>query len=465
MQQTPNYADAPGDDPAIDHTHIGTAPVVTPPALSTYATIPPASGPHDPSPLGAGVYDSPPDVYRTIHSLEHGAVIIWYSPDATGKQLDDLHRVLRPAATDADIGQAKIIIAPYDYPDQGAAGQLPAGVQMAVVAWHRLQTCTAVSLPVAFGFSSQFEVPGYGGQTYEGVAREPQRTDLTDGGQEEAEAAPPARERDSSATTTTTTASSGGTTSQRQERKELARQAKEAARKRAQRSARIRRVTTFVAIGAIGVGIVWFFQRAASPRPVSDAAIAAAEAAGCSEVQTPAASAPGGVHLQPGESHTYPDHPATSGPHDPSPLPIPPRVYSEPISETNAVHNLEHGAVIMYYRQSGDAALPQDVVDRLATIANDGHNTILAPYSPLPDGTALALAAWNKLQTCPADDHGVAGRDRRERIHRRVPVHEQRARGQPRRGLLARRLRTSFRMSAVPAAPARDRPVFERRRR
>ena len=44
---------------------------------------------------------------------------------------------------------------------------------MAVVAWHRLQTCTAVSLPVAFGFSSKFEVPGYGGQTYEGVAREP----------------------------------------------------------------------------------------------------------------------------------------------------------------------------------------------------------------------------------------------------------------------------------------------------
>lgn len=173
VQQTPNYKDAPGDDPAIDHTHIGTAPVATPPALSTYATTPPASGPHDPSPLGPGIYDSPPDLYRTIHSLEHGAVIIWYSPDATGKQLDDLLAFYGQPTTDADIGQAKIIIAPYDYPDQGAAGQLPAGVQMSVVAWHRLQTCTAVSLPVAFGFSSTFEVPGYGGQTYEGVAREP----------------------------------------------------------------------------------------------------------------------------------------------------------------------------------------------------------------------------------------------------------------------------------------------------
>jgi|KBSSwiStaDraftv2_1062776.scaffolds.fasta_scaffold341687_2 hypothetical protein len=212
----------------------------------------------------------------------------------------------------------------------------------------------------------------------------------------------PRRPPSSGTSTATTAPPSGGTVSQRQERKELARQAKESARKRAQRSARIRRVTTFVAIGAVGVGIVWFFQRAASPRPVSEAAIAAAETAGCSEVQTPAASAPGGLHLQPGQSYTYPDHPATSGYHDPSPLPIPPRVYTEPINETNAVHNLEHGAVIMYYRQAGDDALPQDVVDRLATIANGGHNTILAPYSPLPDGTALALAAWNKLQTCPS---------------------------------------------------------------
>ena len=36
----------------------------------------------------------------------------------------------------------------------------------------------AVSLPVAFDFSSQFEVPGYGGQTYKGVAREPTHADL-----------------------------------------------------------------------------------------------------------------------------------------------------------------------------------------------------------------------------------------------------------------------------------------------
>ena len=42
----------------------------------------------------------------------------------------------------------------------------------------------------------------------------------------------------------------------------------------------------------------------------------------------------------------------------------------------------------------------------MTTIANESHNVILAPYTSLPDGTALALTAWNKLQTCPATISG-----------------------------------------------------------
>jgi Protein of unknown function (DUF3105) len=174
LQSTPNYANAQGADPSIDHAHIGSSQeVATAPALSTYATIPPASGPHNSVPLPAGIYSSPPDVFRTIHSLEHGAVIIWYAPGTTGKALDELLAFYGQPESDAVIGQAKIIIAPYDYPDQGTAGQLPSGIQMAVVAWHRLETCSTVNVAVAFDFSSRFEVPGFGGRTYSGVAREP----------------------------------------------------------------------------------------------------------------------------------------------------------------------------------------------------------------------------------------------------------------------------------------------------
>jgi uncharacterized protein DUF3105 len=202
-----------------------------------------------------------------------------------------------------------------------------------------------------------------------------------------------------------------GASPERRERKEQARQAKEAARKRAQRSARIRRLTSFAVVAVIVLGVLYFLNRAASPRAISQAAIDAALAAGCSEVQTPEADAPGSLHLDPGQTTTYPQHPATSGLHDPSPLPIPPHVYNAPIAETNAVHNLEHGAVIVYYRQSGDGALGQPIVDRMTTIANATDNVILAPYETLPDGTTLAFAAWNKLQTCPPAVTGAQARE------------------------------------------------------
>jgi hypothetical protein len=156
-----------------DQTHIGTTSTFpTPPKLSTYPSTPPTSGPHDPTPLPAGIYDSPPSIYQAIHSLEHGGTIIWYPPGTSSKQLDDLKAFYGQQASKTPVGQDRVIIAPYDYPDQGTAGQLPAGVQMALVAWHRLQTCSNVSLAAAFDFTSQYEYPVYDGRQWKGVAPE-----------------------------------------------------------------------------------------------------------------------------------------------------------------------------------------------------------------------------------------------------------------------------------------------------
>jgi hypothetical protein len=148
--------------------------------------------------------------------------------------------------------------------------------------------------------------------------------------------------------------------------------------------------------------VLSFLTRAGSAKPLSAVAVAAAQAAGCSGVQTPAASAPGGLHLASGQDYTYPDHPATSGYHDPAPLPPTPRVYITPVRETQAVHTLEHGSVIMYYRPSGDGGIGADVVSALGPVATGNHATYLIPYSDLPSGTGFALTAWNKLITCPA---------------------------------------------------------------
>ena len=45
------------------------------PDLADYPSVPAASGPHDPLPLAAGVYDRAPDLGMALHSLEHGGVI------------------------------------------------------------------------------------------------------------------------------------------------------------------------------------------------------------------------------------------------------------------------------------------------------------------------------------------------------------------------------------------------------
>jgi hypothetical protein len=140
---------------------------VSPEPLSSYPSTPPTSGPHNSIPLGAGIYDSPPPIDRLIHSLEHGAAVVWFSPDASGEELDRLREFYgRPTVGD------RVIVAPYDYPDQGEAGTLPPGAQMALVAWHHLETCAGVSLPAAFDFTATYAAPPFGQRPYLGDAPE-----------------------------------------------------------------------------------------------------------------------------------------------------------------------------------------------------------------------------------------------------------------------------------------------------
>jgi len=208
---------------------------------------------------------------------------------------------------------------------------------------------------------------------------------------------PPAKRAAATASPT-----AGGANLERRERKDEARRAREAERKRAARRAAVRRALIFATVAVVLLVVLSFLTRAGAAKPLSAGAVAAAQAAHCSGVQTPAASAPGGLHLTSGQPYTYPDHPATSGYHDPVPLPPTPRVYITPVQETQAVHTLEHGSVIMYYRLSGDGGIKPDVVNALGPVATGNHATYLIPYSDLPNGTGFALTAWNKLVTCPA---------------------------------------------------------------
>jgi Protein of unknown function (DUF3105) len=196
----------------------------------------------------------------------------------------------------------------------------------------------------------------------------------------------------------------------RAEKKEIARRQREDVRRRVRRRNAVRRALQIGVISAVVVGAVLFFTRAQAPADIPQSAIRAAGAASCGDVQTPAGSAPGGLHLAQGEPFTYEQHPATSGSHAPAPLPAEPHVYTTPVDETAAVHNLEHAYVLIYYRADGPEALPTEVVDELATLAESEDKVIMAPYDSLEEGTSLALAAWNKLWECPAGVTAVQAR-------------------------------------------------------
>jgi hypothetical protein len=154
-------------------------------------------------------------------------------------------------------------------------------------------------------------------------------------------------------------------------------------------------------VGVVIVAGFLYLTRVPGPNPIPTAAVTAARDAGCTTVQTPVAD-PVRTHLQPGQAYTYPSEPATSGPHDPYPYPDTPAVFPAMPEETKLVHNLEHGFVVIDYRAGSEAPLPQDVVDTLTTYVQGAGHVFLTPHPSLPDGVALAMTYWNRIQTCPA---------------------------------------------------------------
>jgi hypothetical protein len=194
---------------------------------------------------------------------------------------------------------------------------------------------------------------------------------------------------------------SGSRVEERRSRKEQARREREQRIRRARRRRLLRRAVKWAAVVAV-VGAVAAFvyvQGAAERRLRADAA-AAADRLGCTSVEeTPDE---GADHLAPGQAvPEYATRPAASGPHAGAPLPPDPAVYEQPVPEPQAIHNLEHGYVLIHYREEGEGSLPAEVVSELADLAEDEAKVIMAPYPDLEQGRSLALVGWTKLQQCP----------------------------------------------------------------
>jgi Protein of unknown function (DUF3105) len=119
------------------------------------------------------------------------------------------------------------------------------------------------------------------------------------------------------------------------------------------------------------------------------------------EPQDPAA----GQHIQNvTDPHpTYTSNPPTSGYHFVTPAN--PGVYTQPIPDEVTVHNLEHGFVVIHYRQN----LDQATVGQLTTLARELQQQnpciILEPRAVDKLDVPIAMTAWNwllKLQSYDA---------------------------------------------------------------
>ncbi|PSQ50669.1 hypothetical protein BRD19_00330 [Halobacteriales archaeon SW_7_65_23] len=88
-----------------------------------YETMPPVSGPHYQSAASAGFYTETPPLGELVHSLEHGAVVIYYDP---AQMTDDAEESLRKFA-ETHIGPWRsVIVAPNPNADPDAAYVLTA---------------------------------------------------------------------------------------------------------------------------------------------------------------------------------------------------------------------------------------------------------------------------------------------------------------------------------------------------
>jgi len=97
------------------------------------------------------------------------------------------------------------------------------------------------------------------------------------------------------------------------------------------------------------------------------------------------------------EKITYKTKPPTSGTHYETPAPW--DTYFNPLNPIQAVHNLEHGGIVVQY----GSRVPKATVDQLKEfVSDDPRGMLMAPLPAL--GNRVALTAWRRLATCTAYD-------------------------------------------------------------
>ena len=111
---------------------------------------------------------------------------------------------------------------------------------------------------------------------------------------------------------------------------------------------------------------------------------------------------PGGrTHIPAGQSYSYNSNPPTSGPH--TSAVATPGVDEEPVPKEMAVHNMEHGQVVVWYSCNAPQPLSADACNALkqslGSVVSDelqrNKRVVMTPYSEMEH--SIALTAWQFL--------------------------------------------------------------------
>jgi hypothetical protein len=110
-----------------------------------YASAPPTSGDHYAAPSSPAFFSAPVEEERLVHNLEHGQIVIWYSPEAGDEVINDIEGYV------LETQDQGIVAAPYDALEDGT---------YAIGAWGAAQTCEKVSAEVIDAFRVQYQGKG-----------------------------------------------------------------------------------------------------------------------------------------------------------------------------------------------------------------------------------------------------------------------------------------------------------------
>lgn len=112
----------------------------------------------------------------------------------------------------------------------------------------------------------------------------------------------------------------------------------------------------------------------------------------------------GQTHAPEGQAITYQNYPPSSGTHYASTADY---GFSEKeIPEGKLVHNLEHGAIVLYYEPDLSSAVLQSLREAATKLPTEKYGKVkivIVPYSKLQ--TSMAIVAWGRVETLDSFDY------------------------------------------------------------